>query len=429
MLTKSQNFFPAEKHVTLANGLRVHLLPRPDFHQVVGMVTVDYGARDRLFMNHGQLVSQPAGVAHFVEHRLFAQPDYDAFSRLSELGANANAFTTQTRTSYYVSTAVGNQAALQELLTFTQEPYFDLETVQREQDIITQEIDMYEDDINSRLYRLILTRLYPGDPLGQDIAGTATSVHQITPEQLHLAFSAFYQPDNMDVVITGSFDEQEMLALVKNSPAGQRAATKSVVKLIPELEPVITTPLEVSLNVVRNKVVLGQRWEIDFNKLSRRDILRVTIIGSLAIDLIFGEFSPAYMDWYNDGLIDDNFSAEFDAERHFAYLTIAAETADPELVIAEVSKMLTDLPAQVNQLKDSFHLVKNDALSRLINKLNQLEEIAIRFEGQTFNEATLQDEIAILQALTVNDMMTVLTETTVSSVASVIARSDMSELC
>ncbi|MFP7153744.1 insulinase family protein, partial [Weissella paramesenteroides] len=148
-----------------------------------------------------------------------------------------------------------------------------------------------------------------------------------------------------------------------------------------------------------------------------------------AIDLIFGEFSPAYMDWYNDGLIDDNFSAEFDAERNFAYLTIAAETADPELVIAEVSKMLTDLPAQVNQLKDSFHLVKNDALSRLINKLNQLEEIAIRFEGQTFDEATLQDEIAILQALTVNDMMTVLTETTVSSVASVIARSDMSELC
>lgn len=425
MLAKSQKFLPAERHLTLSNGLRVHLLPRPDFHQVVAMVTVDYGARDRLFMDKGQLVSQPAGVAHFVEHRLFAQPDYDAFSRLSELGANANAFTTQTRTSYYLSTTVGNQAALQELLTFTQEPYFDLATVQREQEIITQEIDMYEDDINSKLYRLILARLYPDDPLGQDIAGTVESVHQITPEQLQLAFSSFYQPDNMDVVVTGAFDETKLLSLIENSPAVQRVGAKSVTKLVPELKPVITTPLEVPLNVVRNKVVLGQRWELDFAKLSRRDILRVTIIGSLAIDLVFGEFSPTYMTWYNDGLIDDNFSADFDAERHFAYLTIAAETAEPERVIAAVSQVLNDLTAQVSQLKTSFKLVKNDALSRLINKLNQLEETAIRFEGQTFDEATLQDEIAILQALTVNDMITVLTQTAVSPVASIIARPDM----
>ena len=425
MLAKSQKFLPAERHLTLSNGLRVHLLPRPDFHQVVAMVTVDYGARDRLFMDQGKLVSQPAGVAHFVEHRLFAQPEYDAFSRLSELGANANAFTTQTRTSYYLSTTVGNQAALQELLTFTQEPYFDLATVQREQEIITQEIDMYEDDINSKLYRLILARLYPNDPLGQDIAGTVESVHQITPEQLHLAFSSFYQPDNMDVVVTGAFDEAKLLSLIENSPAGQRVGAKSVTKLVPELKPVITTPLEVPLNVVRNKVVLGQRWELDFAKLSRRDILRVTIIGSLAIDLVFGEFSPTYMTWYNDGLIDDNFSADFDAERHFAYLTIAAETAEPERVIAAVSQVLNDLTAQVSQLTTSFNLVKNDALSRLINKLNQLEETAIRFEGQTFDEATLQDEIAILQALTVNDMITVLTQTAVSPVASIIARPDM----
>ena len=229
----------------------------------------------------------------------------------------------------------------------------------------------------------------------------------------------------MDVVVTGAFDETKLLSLIENSPAGQRVGAKSVTKLVPELKPVITTPLEVPLNVVRNKVVLGQRWELDFAKLSRRDILRVTIIGSLAIDLVFGEFSPTYMTWYNDGLIDDNFSADFDAERYFAYLTIAAETAEPERVIAAVSQVLNDLTAQVVQLKTSFKLVKNDALSRLINKLNQLEETAIRFEGQTFDEATLQDEIAILQALTVNDMIMVLTQTAVSPVASIIARPDM----
>ena len=120
MANKTHDFLPVEHHITLDNGLHVHLLPRPEFHQIVGVVGVDYGARDSSFMQNDKKVTQPAGIAHFVEHRLFAQPDHDAFARLSDLGAMANAFTTQTRTSYYVATAVDNWAPLQELFTFTQ---------------------------------------------------------------------------------------------------------------------------------------------------------------------------------------------------------------------------------------------------------------------------------------------------------------------
>lgn len=429
MSNKTDNFLPTEHHITLDNGLRVHLLPRPEFHQIVGVVGVDYGARDSSFVQNGQLVTQPAGIAHFVEHRLFAQPDHDAFTRLSELGAMANAFTTHSRTSYYVSTGVDNWAPLQELLTFTQEPYFDLPSVQREQEIITQEVDMYEDDINSRVYRMILSRLYPNDPLGVDIAGTAASVHQITPEQLNLAFEAFYQPQDMDVVITGAFDEQKMLAFIKQTPAGQRKSQQMVTKITPELQPIPTNTLEVSLPVARNKVVLGQRWELDFDTLARRDILKIAMVGSLAIDLVFGDFSPTYTTWYNDGLIDDNFSAEFDAERQFAYVAIVAETAEPQEVVEKVSAVLTHLVAEVDKLQNSFELVKNGMLSRLINKLNELEEIAMRFEGRTFDEATLQDEITTLQALNFPEMLAILKMIPTSSIASIIICSDMTELC
>lgn len=429
MANKTHNFLPVEHHITLDNGLRVHLLPRPEFHQIVGVVGVDYGARDSSFMKNDKEVTQPAGIAHFVEHRLFAQPDHDAFARLSDLGAMANAFTTQTRTSYYVSTAIDNWAPLQELLTFTQEPYFDLPSVKREQEIITQEIDMYEDDINSRVYRMILARLYPGDPLGLDIAGTAESVHQITPEQLNLAFEAFYQPQNMDVVVTGAFDEQMMLAFIKQSPAGQRKNNQVVTKVMPKLQPINTDTLELSLPVARNKVVLGQRWELDFDTLDRRDILKIAIVGSIAIDLVFGDFSPVYMTWYNDGLIDDNFSAEFDTERQFAYITVVADTAEPTEVVTQVSYMLTNLVDEVTKLQDRFELVKKGMLSRLINKLNELEEIAIRFEGQTFDDATLQVEIATLQSLTFADMLANLKTIPASDIANIIIRSDMTELC
>lgn len=429
MANKKHDFLPVEHHITLDNGLHVHLLPRPEFHQIVGVVGVDYGARDSSFMQNDKKVTQPAGIAHFVEHRLFAQPDHDAFARLSDLGAMANAFTTQTRTSYYVATAVDNWAPLQELFTFTQEPYFDLPSVQREQEIITQEIDMYEDDINSRVYRMILARLYPGDPLGLDIAGTAESVHQITPEQLNCAFAAFYQPQNMDVVVTGAFDEQKMLAFIKQSPAGQRKSEQLVTKITPNLQPINTDTLELELPVARNKVVLGQRWELDFDTMNRRDILKTAIVGSLAIDLVFGDFSPVYMTWYNDGLIDDNFSAEFDTERQFAYIIVVADTAEPTEVVDQVSYILANLVDEVTKLQAYFELVKNGMLSRLINKLNELEEIAIRFEGQTFDDATLQVEIATLQALTFADMLAVLNTIPASDIASIIIRSDMTELC
>ena len=170
MVDALSRFAPNERHETLPNGARLHILPRPDFHQFVGMVTVDFGARDQMFMQDGQLVKQPAGLAHFLEHKLFAQPGYDAFSRMSELGANANAFTTQTRTSYFMTAPANEYAAFSELLHFTQEPYFEESSVVRERDIISQEVDMYQDDTNARLYRLILGQLFPGDPMADDIA-------------------------------------------------------------------------------------------------------------------------------------------------------------------------------------------------------------------------------------------------------------------
>ena len=238
MVDALSRFAPNERHETLPNGARLHILPRPDFHQFVGMVTVDFGARDQMFLQDGQLVKQPAGLAHFLEHKLFAQPGYDAFSRMSELGANANAFTTQTRTSYFMTAPANEYAAFSELLHFTQEPYFEESSVVRERDIISQEVDMYQDDTNARLYRLILGQLFPGDPMADDIAGTTESVHSVTPEDLQLAFDAFYRPDNMDVVIAGAFDETTVRDLINASPAGQRPAVAPVSVPTHELQPV-----------------------------------------------------------------------------------------------------------------------------------------------------------------------------------------------
>jgi len=415
-------FAPDEYHATLANGVRIHLLPRPDFHQMVAMLTVDFGARDQVFEFNGERVKQPAGLAHFLEHKLFAQPGYDAFSRLSELGANANAFTTQTRTSYFMTSPANEYQALQELLTFTQEPYFESDAVLREQDIISQEIDMYQDDTSAQLYRLMLGELFPNDPLADDIAGTQASVHQITPADLQLAFDAFYRPDNTDVVIAGSFDMAKVKALIDASPVGQRHSDAQVQVIKQPLAPVSTAELDIEMDIVRTRVALGQRWFDATDMPTGKLALQTAIAASLAVDLVFGEFSPEYMMWYDSGIIDDSFSAEFDWERGAAFLTIAAETPEPEELIDLITVELNTLPARFETLRADFELAKKDALGRLINKLNQLEEIVTRFEGVTFDFATLADEIMILQALTYEDVVKILKNAQVSDVTTVTVR-------
>ena len=422
MTNAMTRFAPNEYHGTLTNGVRIHLLPRPEFHQMVAMLTVDFGARDQVFEFNGEKVTQPAGLAHFLEHKLFAQPDYDAFSRLSELGANANAFTTQTRTSYFLTAPANEYEALQELLTFTQEPYFETASVLREQEIISQEIDMYQDDTSARLYRLMLGELFPNDPLADDIAGTQESVHQITPADLKLAFDAFYRPDNTDIVIAGAFDVAQVKALIAASPAGQRQ-NNAIVRVVKQpLKPVSTAQLDIEMDIVRTRVAVGQRWFDGANMPTGKKALEIAIAASLAVDLVFGEFSPEYMLWYDSGIIDDSFSAEFDWERGAAFLTIAAETPEPETVIDVVTEALNTLPARFVALQTDFELVKKDALGRLINKLNQLEEIVTRFEGATFDFATLADEIAILQSLTYEDVLQILKNAQVSDVTTVTVR-------
>jgi predicted Zn-dependent peptidase len=411
-----------DKHIILPNGLHVTLLPKPDFHQMVAMVSVDFGSRDATYVVDGDEIRYPAGLAHFLEHKIFAQPDYDAFTRLSELGANANAFTTQTRTSYYFSARANNLAALQELLTFTMRPYFEDKAVTREAAIISQEIDMYQDDPNATMYRALLGVLYPNDALAEDIAGTRDSVAQITPKHLFTAFEDFYQANRLDVVLAGAFDENAVLSLIQSLPIGQMHPTHHVETSVVEVQPVPVSETEITIDTQRNKVALGQRWYNDVQMPTGRVALRHAIAISLAVDLVFSELSPTYMAWYDDGLIDDSFSAEFDWERGFAFLSLAAETPEVERLAAVLSETVYKFADEFDALSDDFEVVKKDAIGRLVSRFDSLEELVTRFEGATFEYATLSDELDILKELGVEDVSEILHTANVSDPAMVVAR-------
>ena len=138
----------------LDNGLEVTLLPKPDFHKTYGLFTTNYGSIDNEFipLGHDSFTKVPDGIAHFLEHKLFEKEDEDVFQKFGRQGASSNAFTSFTRTSYLFSSTDNTLENIQTLIDFVQDPYFTEESVNKEKGIIGQEIQMYQDDPNWRLY-------------------------------------------------------------------------------------------------------------------------------------------------------------------------------------------------------------------------------------------------------------------------------------
>ncbi|MCZ9311364.1 pitrilysin family protein [Weissella koreensis] len=416
---------PKGQHYKLENGLRVHLIQRPKFHQIVSLLTVDYGARD-LYINQIDeklnVGTPKLGIAHFLEHQLFKQPGYDAMVKINQAGDTVNAYTSPTRTSYFTVSLAERYQSLEELLTFTQEPYFDQTAVTREANIISQEIDMYQDDPASQLYQSILGQLYPNDPLSFDIAGTVESVHEITPSDLESAYAVAYRPDQMDLVVVGAFDFLTVQNLIENSPAGKRPSAQRISKpseqMLSNVTQVKEDTLYLEADIHRNRIAVGQR--IILPQATGRAGLKNGVALDLALDLVFSENSPNYRTWYDMGLIDDNFSVELTWERNLSYLVLLGETPEPEELIAVLKQELQSLPERLAELSIEFEQIKRGAIGRLINKFNSLEEWATQFEGTTFDAAFLPDELDLLQSLTFEEMQTITQQTKTSEIASVI---------
>lgn len=398
--------------VSLANGLKVNLLARPEFHKTYGILTTDYGSVDSVFIprNQTEFIKVPDGIAHFLEHKMFEKKDYDAFELFGKYGASANAFTSFTRTSYLFSTVKHVKACVEILLDFVQDPYFSTQTVEKEKGIIGQEIKMYDDDPNWQLYFGIIENLYPQSPLSIDIAGTVESISQITAQDLYLCYETFYHPSNMNLFLVGNFDVLEILKLIEDNQANKTFSPISEIKRKP-IENNEDSKAEIipyrmkELNVQRPKTAVGIKGidEVPTGRLGLKYKLKLT----LALYLLYGEASDQYQNLYDQGLLDDSFGYEIQVERGYHLAIISGDTEKPQ----ELSKAIIEIAENgVETLKhkaNEFILAKKEMLGRYIQSLNSLESIANQYEGNLFESATIFDAITLLEEITLNDVIEV----------------------
>ncbi|EGP5623071.1 insulinase family protein [Enterococcus faecium] len=394
-------------HEVLPNGLTVYLLPKNDYHKTYGLFSTNYGSIDNEFIPYGEKekVKVPDGIAHFLEHKLFEKEDGDVFQLFGKQGASANAFTSFTKTSYLFSTTDQVEKNLTTLIDFVQAPYFTEETVNKEKGIIGQEIQMYEDDPNWRMFFGILNNLYPTHPLHIDIAGTVESIDKITAQDLYTCYRTFYQPSNMVLFLVGKMEPEKLMKLIReNQEAKNFPPKQEIVRYFPENTKEIIKQSALEAAITRDKFVLGIKG-LDTLPQEGTELLRYKTAINLLFQMILGNTSRNYLAMYNQGIIDDSFGFEFSLDREFHFADFSGDTDEPEKAAEKVKEIILGFADDPEVSETNLDLLKKKMLGQYFQSLNSIEYIANQFTQSLFGDRTLFDLPEIIDSIQMKDVL------------------------
>ena len=400
-----EKYYPAVKEMVyrtrLSNGLTVALLPKKEFKEVYGSVTVQFGSIDTLVTEvDGYVKEYPAGIAHFLEHKLFEREDSsDLMSAFTSLGADSNAFTSFTKTSYLFSATdhfLENLDLLDELVTSA---HFTEDSILREQDIIQQEREMYQDDPDSCLFFSTLANLYPGTPLATDIVGSEESISQINLTNLQENFTRFYKPVNMSLFLVGNFDVnqvQDYFERKELEDLGVQEVTREKF-VLQDVKQTDSMRMEVS----SPKLAIGIRGKQD---VVEADCYRHHILLKLLFIMMFGWTSDRFQKLYESGKIDASLSLEVEVTSRFHFVMLTMDTKEPVALSHQFRKAIRNFTKDLDITEDHLDTIKREMFGEFFSSMNSLEFIATQYDAFGQGE-TIFDLPKILQEITLEDVL------------------------
>lgn len=386
--TLQESLYTAEHE----SGLKIAIMPKKGYSKSYAIFGTHFGSVDNRFIAPGQTeeVVLPDGVAHFLEHKLFEQPDGgNVFESYARHGANANAYTGFHVTAYLFEATEDIEENLKILLDFVQKPYFTDENVAKEQGIIGQEIGMYDDDPGWQLMMGFLGAMFSIHPVRNDIAGTVESISKITKETLYTCYNTFYNLSNMCLFLIGDVDPDAIGRLIEENLLQKEKASGLIQRFYGE-EPTAVSVHEVtkSLDVSVPMFMLGFKDpDCGYNgkKLLQKDIEL-----SIITELLFGKTSPLYTKLYNGGYILGGMDAETACEQAYGYVAISGESNDPEAVRRLVLEGIAEVQQKGLNAAD-VERVRRAMLGQYIKQFNNLSGVAHVYISQCFNNIQLFD--------------------------------------
>jgi predicted Zn-dependent peptidase len=363
------------------------------FQKAYATVTTRYGSLDTHLPDGTEL---PVGIAHFLEHKMFQTEAGDVFDLYAARGASANAFTTFDHTSYLFSCTSRFEENLETLLETMASIHTDPKGVEREKGIIGQEIAMYDDDPSWRGYFRLLQALYRKHPVRIDIAGTRETIAPIDPAVLERTHAAYYHPQNLVVVVAGDVDPVHVLerageVLVSDLPGGRNRRRPS-----PEPRGLADAEATVRLSISRPHVYLGLK---DRPAGPGKALVRRQVLSAMALDALFGDGGRVQDALYNEGVVDDSFSASYEADHDFGHAMVAAEVDEVAPYRRRLEELL-DAAARQGISDEEAERARRRILGRHLRTFNSPDRLAHWVLSVALEETTLSDGVDVVRAAT-----------------------------
>lgn len=427
-------------HGILQNGLEIYFVPKKGFKEKYAMLATRFGALDLNFIPHGGQKPHmfKAGIAHFLEHKMFEQPDgSNAFNKFSDMGLSANAFTEYKMTSYYFSGTQNFFSGLNHLINYVNTPYFTENNVEKEKGIIIQEMKMYEDNPYSTMYYNLLRNLYVNSYLNIDIIGTEESVSSMSVKELYDCYNTFYRPENMTLFVVGDLDFDEVVKNVVKSyskievnqtepftfEGSGLIEGKNFEDITLKFNEMYTRPKSIQPSEPRGVATKEKYLDLDIanpifmfaikeNKIPTiEDDINpakkqkyIDLCKSMGLRLLFDRGSEIHNDLYERGLINDSFSFSYTSNLKYGFAMALGETKYPEEVVSALKEIIkSNIEGRIKY--EDFELEKKRFTGSFIASMDAMTNIAHAFISGAFDGFNFMDMLELIKNISFEDVL------------------------
>ena len=395
----------------LDNGLTVMIIPKSGIQKKYIIWGTNYGSNDSKFIVPGEKeeTEVPMGVAHFLEHKLFEQENgTNSLDTLTALGVNANAYTTNDHTAYLYECTDNFYEAMDEFMDYVQHPYFTDENVEKEKGIIGQEINMYADYPEWRVYLNAMDAMYHNNPVKLDIAGTIESISKIDKEILYKCYNTFYNPSNMALVICGDFKPEEIIEEVKKRLIETKSNGEIKRIYLEEPSDIVKEKIEQKLEVSQPLYAIGIKDSREnCNTENKNEIVKKHLSIEILLNLLIGRSSELYKNLYNEGIIYEQPSLDYEFSKTYAHVILTGQSTNPEVLYERFKKQVEKFKTNGINEQD-FNRIKKMIYGGYVKELNDVADEARIFLSDYFKGINSFDYIEEIEGINVEYLKQVL---------------------
>ena len=354
----------------LENGLTVIVVPKKNIQKKYIVWGVNFGSVDNRFKVNGEEIKIPDGIAHYLEHKMFEQRSgINSLDTLTNLGVDANAYTTNNYTAYLYECTDNFYEALDEFMDYVQNPYYTTENVDKERGIIEQEIMMYDDEPDWAMYMNAMKLMYHKNPIRIDIAGTKESIAEINAETLYKIYNNFYVPENMVITICGDFEPVDIINEIRKRMILKPLNTS--IERVYEEEPdcILEKKKEIKMEISMPIFMVAYK-----DKMSEKDCVKKDLALEILSNLLIGKSSKLYKRLYEEGLILGDLGFDYEYARNYAHFFIQGQSINPEKVIEEIKNEI-DFFLNRGILEEDFERIKKTVYGEYVKDYNDVSTI------------------------------------------------------